>query len=1410
MYVTKRNGKQENISFDKVLWRIRSLCNLPEDIKNRPVQAKLNKNFTALHHVDYTQIAQGTIRGIYSGVSTRELDELASSIAQPLSFEHPEYGILASRILISNHHKNTITNLVQNLIIATTAELDTAELDIPALESKVKKNLFYYTAKALYENVDENGDQHPLLSPEIYKAIEKNADRLESLIDYSRDYDYDFMGFKILEESYLLKCSLQVSINSRVNPGIRKIWFPIERPQHMLMRVALGIHVTSSGQNNRTSDAKIFDECSGIFKKYSISNIRDNWSETLQRVRDRAASPDEIAQINSSIRRNTRSWNDFANEFSGEISEEAWAEIIDTYDLLSRKLFTHATPTIFNAGTLKPQLSSCFLVQLKYDSMSGITDFWKTCSEISKYAGGIGSHVHLIRGRGSYIRGTNGISNGLVPMLKVVNDISMYVDQCFHPETLIMTNTGLRFIGDLKPGDMIVTNDGSFRAIQVVRKFDYQYDRNNQYHGELSNKSSNALRMVRTWNSISPVLVTGKHPILCIDINKSGVITPEYVQSRFLDSSHYLITSIPDFSSGSGVDINPGDANSGSEWSSDMCYIYGVFIGVGMKHNQDKIIVKTPINPKIMAAVEQFCNHENITYSAMESAFGIEYEFPESRLQGLFPTSIGLDARAYRMTKYRTYRMIEGIIDVSEPVAVNNRLRISIKLLLAESLKMLLLKYNIACSGNSRATTNLEEEIYMFIDIDQQLSDLLPELKITPGLRTPDPRYFFKGNLFFSRFIPSQYEDKYVGQLVDFDIDRNHNYLTPVGIAHNGGGKRPGSHVIYIEPHHPDIFEVVSLKKARGNEAERARGLFYGMWIPDEFMRTIEYENQLEKKLRADMQRSGKLSKIDEEWIAEQVKCWYLICPDRMIAGPGANNPETGANSSRTGNHLSNLYDEEFRTTYIPDSELFSEESGSPSMQARFAFTYAYRSHIKSGNYTKKVSATALWKHICEVIEETGIPYMLYKDSCNRKSNQKNLGTIKSSNLCTEIVQYSSADEVAVCNLASINLSSVIVTEKPFDRPVRFFENEGNETVVPAIIDKFASGFETNIELIMNKLKADSSKSVRRWIDWRLLERIVRRCVRNLNRIIDINYYPIVEAYVSNMRHRPMAIGIQDFAHMLSILRIPFDSEEARQLNFYLFEFIYYTALNESVRLAREFGSYETFSGSPASSGELQFDLWEKEKIGALRYPLSLKWDVLRAQVQTGLRNSLLIGLMPTGSTSTVMGCSPCFEPFNGLVMKRRNKSGEHYIADRYLINDLIDMNLWNENIKSQLKLSSRGSIAEISAIPKIIRDIYKTVWDIDEFKQAEMSLIRAPFIDQSQSLSVFMPRPVIRDLTKYHFRTWRQGAKTGSYYTRRLAVVDANKVTVATDQTRDQNQDRNQDRNQVCNLNGDCTTCSS
>ncbi|XP_047078416.1 ribonucleoside-diphosphate reductase large subunit [Lolium rigidum] len=810
MYVVKRDGRQEAVHFDKITARLKKLSyGLSQD------------------HCDPVLVAQKVCAGVYKGVTTSQLDELAAETAAALTASHPDYASLAARIAVSNLHKNTMKS-------------------------------FSETVKVMYTHVNErSGLMSPLIADDVYEIIMKNATRLDSEIIYDRDFDYDYFGFKTLERSYLLKVGGKV----------------VERPQHMLMRVSVGIH-------------------------------KDD--------------------IDSAVK---------------------------TYHMMSQRWFTHASPTLFNAGTPRPQLSSCFLICMKDDSIEGIYDTLSECASISKSAGGIGVSIHNVRATGSYIRGTNGTSNGIVPMLRVFNDTARYVDQ--------------------------------------------------------------------------------------------------------------------------------------------------------------------------------------------------------------------------------------------------------------------------------------------------------------------------------------------------------------------GGGKRKGAFAIYLEPWHADIFEFLDLRKNHGKEENRARDLFYALWIPDLFMERVQSNEQ-----------------------------WSLFCPSEA---PG----------------LADCWGDEFNNLY--------------------------KKYEREGKAKKIVSAQSLWFDILKAQIETGTPYMLYKDSCNRKSNQQNLGTIKSSNLCTEIIEYTSPTETAVCNLASIALP-------------RFVRENG----VP-------------IESHPAKL-VGSSGSKNRYFDFDKLAEITSLVTWNLNKIIDINYYPVETARRSNMRHRPIGIGVQGLADTFILLGMPFDSPEAQQLNKDIFETIYYHSLKASAEISAKEGPYETYVGSPTSKGILQPDMWNV--VPSDRWD----WPAVRGMIsKVGLRNSLLVAPMPTASTSQILGNNECFEPYTSNIYSRRVLSGEFVVVNKHLLHDLTEMGVWSPVLKNNI-IYQDGSVQKITEIPDDLKAIYKTVWEIKQKTVVDMAVDRGCYIDQSQSLNIHMDQASSGKLTSLHFHAWSKGLKTGMYYLRTRAAADAIKFTVDTSLLKDkklaeEEEDLEAKMAQVtCSLNNreDCLACGS
>lgn len=981
MRVIKRSGETEDVSFDKVLARMK---NISSGFNKPPLE------------VDIYDISQKVCSRIYNNVATSELDELAAQICSSMIVNHPDYGEMASRIIVSNHHKNTSPSFSETITI-------------------------------LYNNCDKDGTPCPLISQELYDTVMKHKEKLNTYIDYSRDYEFDYFGFKTLERSYLLKVN-----------GVN-----VERPQQMLMRVALGIH------GNDIKDA------------------------------------------------------------------------LQTYDCMSKKYFIHATPTLFNSGTRRPQLSSCFLLASE-DSINGIYDTLKECANISKYAGGIGMHIHDIRAKGSKIRGTNGNSTGIVPMLRVFNNTARYVNQCFTPDTLVYSCDGIKQMKDVWIDDQLITIDGTFKKVNYVSV------------KAVTNEPM--LSIFTGANGESPLKCTRVHEIGVLECDKDGerVVFKAASELKVGDWMYFP----PQFNYGLGGDV--------------------------------------------------------------------QREFLRDCEDGGFKSCI---------TKIDTFT--------------------------------------------------------------------------------------------------------YTGDVYDFNMMDNHNYLTSHGIVHNSG-KRNGSIAVYLEPWHGDIEGFLELRKPHGNEEDRTRDLFIALWIPDLFMKRIKDNAN-----------------------------WSLMCPD---ACPG----------------LSDSYGEEFEALY----ERYERE----------------------GKFIKQIPAQKLWFKILESQIESGQPYMLYKDACNMKSNQKNLGVIKSSNLCTEIIEYTDGENTAVCNLASIAL--------------------------PTFLEKDENGvFQYNFEK---------------------LHEIAKLVTKNLNKVIDINFYPVEKAQKSNLKHRPIGIGVQGLADLFVMMKLPFESEAAAKLNTDIFETIYHGALEESMEIAKKRheyvnematsstdrmtelkaylrfndydpkvdstypGAYSSFEGCPASKGVLQFDMWGVKPSD--RY----NWDALKTDIKKyGLRNSLLLAPMPTASTSQILAFNECFEPFTSNIYKRKTLAGEFIIVNKYLIKDLIQMNLWSKDLKDRIILND-GSIQDIDEIPKDIKDLYKTVWEIKQKAIIDMAADRAAFICQSQSMNLFMEDPDFKKLSSMHFYSWTKGLKTGMYYLRSKPRAQAQKFTIDPSLNKLTNlRDKDVTKKVVC-TDEVCTVCSS
>ena len=1029
-------------------------------------------------------------------------------------------------------------------------------------------------------------------------------------------------------------------------------------------------------------------------------------------------------------------------------------EAIKTYDGMSEKYFIHATPTLFNAGTKRPQLSSCFLLSMHSDSIDGIYSTLKNCANISKWAGGIGLHIHNVRAKDSVIRGTNGISNGIVPMLRNFNSTARYVDQCVLPNTIIYTTKGPLKMEEVITGETEIYNlNGEVEVVENVLEHSYE--------GKMYSISST--------HSLDNLNITPEHPVYCLqgqtkgtnyDIIKNrlnnNLIRPNWVDVNDITNNDMLVYPIPTYEKNIDT-INSAD-----------CYVYGVILGDGSIPNDKTygyVSLNTNSKSHIIEKVEAYFtskfirNRREVKDNTTRVYWNKHVSTPFKHSDIYNNKEKICHHRWLNLPIEKSKFILKGLLDTDGCVG-NEIMFDNTSYNLIEAVRFICLKMGVLTSGYTRdrvGETHITKSGNEIINKKISYCLRIPkteEICNLLGIKSGKFTKFLRhNNLLFSRVNNIQ-EFDYTGTLYDLQMTKEHNYLLHQGLVHNGGGKRNGSIAIYLEPWHSDIESFLDLRKNHGNEEERARDLFYALWIPDLFMKRVK-ENGL----------------------------WTLMCPDEC---PG----------------LSDVYGDEFEELYTKYEE--------------------------DGRGRRSISAQTLWSRVLQSQIETGTPYLLYKDACNQKSNQKNLGTIKSSNLCCEIVEYSSPEEAAVCNLSSIGL--------------------------PKFICKGEDG--------------------KKYFDFDKLGEIVKQITKNLNRVIDINYYPIPETRTSNFRHRPIGIGVQGLADVFAMLLIPFDSEEAKKLNRKIFEVIYYYAMECSMDISRKrekmikkykeivskinigninsdnsasgvnnsaigvdnsangvdnsangvdnsangvdnsangvdnsangvnmeelimektkmendlkpireeldrekyLGSYSSFEGSPASKGIFQYDMWEVEPSEELKP----KWDKLKKDVKKhGLRNSLLVAPMPTASTSQILNNNECFEPRTSNLYIRRTLAGEFIVINEHLVRNLIELDLWNEDLKNQI-IKNEGSIQSIVGIPDNIKEVYKTVWEMSQKVLIDMAADRGAFICQSQSLNLFIAQPTFAKLSSMHFYSWKKGLKTGIYYLRTKPVAKAQQFTI-------------------------------
>ena len=1547
MRVTKRNGELEDISFDKILNRVKKLGQ----------EANIQ--------INYSSLVMKVIDQLYDSIPTTKIDELTAEQCAVMATQHPDYGVLAGRIVVSNHQKNT-------------------------------RACFYEIINELYNFKDVHGNHSPLVSNELYTISNEMSAYIEPMLDFSRDYFIDYFGFKTLERAYLFKVGDKI----------------LERPQHMWMRVAIGLH----GNN---MDA-----------------------------------------------------------------------VKETYDLMSQKYFTHATPTLFNAGTPRPQLSSCFLIAMEDDSLDGIYNTLKDCANISKWAGGIGLHIHNVRSKGTHIQGTNGSSNGIVPMLKVFNDTARYVDQCVVPETYIYTTNGPIHIQDCVSDETsIINSTGETEVIQNVLEHDYI--------GEIIH--------IKTMHSIDELKITPEHPLLVLRNNPKGTnyniihnkllknqCAPEWIEAKELNYDDLLISSIPTYDK---------DVSSISE---DDCYMYGVVLGDGCIYERDDsgYVCLHSVNKKgIQDFIFKYLSDRCVKYSVSVDENTTKIRWNKTNILPFRHGDV-YDNKTKRL-HYKWLNLpvnkckfiLKGLID-TDGCKGKELVFDSTSRNLIESVRYICLKLGILTSGYIRDRIGEKHNTKRGIIENKKLSYSLRiprtrEICSIIDTEYDDTQYFkfFRYKNYLMTRIKNITTNQYNGVLYDLQMKNEHNYLLHNCIVHNGGGKRNGSFAIYLEPWHPDIEDFLEMKKNHGDEEMKGRDLFYALWIPDLFMERVK--------------ENGK---------------WSMFCPHEC---PG----------------LSEVYGSKFKELYDKYEE--------------------------TGKIRKTVNARDLWFKILDAQMETGTPYLLYKDACNKKSNQKNLGTIKSSNLCvapetqiltdkgyceikslnghtvnvwngdefSEVIicktgenqellrvetsdgctldctpyhkfyiqnKYSSSNKLNVnknikvveaqnlkegdkiikceypviegtdnfkysythgffcgdgtysnnsetprkckysallnhsyckrhidfendnnvfpiqteetnyeCNGMSLakkpmvalygekknllqyldyrtvgnedatgrlNVCLPLDINEKFDVPVNgnlknklewlagycdadgtISNNGDNQQLQIACINKdflIKIKFMLNTCGIQSKINKSNKEGLRKLPDsnrvmkdyycqqlYRLLitsfdlqklkeygfspkrlkindsmpnrnaskfvkiSKIIRtgriddtycfneqkkhagifngiitsQCTEvvqysddketavcnlasialptfvnpltkqfdydklhevtkvvtsNLNRVIDINFYPTEKTTQSNMLHRPIGIGIQGLADTFILMDIAFHSEEAKTINKFIFETMYHAALERSNEIALKIktdyneaqraagnsaettrlvsdlsykytlslehrGAYMSFDGSPASQGILQFDMWNVEPSD--RYD----WSALKHSImQHGLRNSLLLAPMPTASTSQILGFNECFEPLTSNIYSRRTLAGEFVVANSYLMRELIELGIWNDKIKNNI-IANKGSIQQLTMIPEHIRNKYKIVWEMPMKHLIDMSADRGAFICQSQSLNLWLEDPNYNTLTSMHFYSWTKGLKTGIYYLRRKAKHQAQQFTLEPE--------KNQHESTVDNSEPDiCEMCSA
>lgn len=1083
----------------------------------------------------------------------------------------------------------------------------------------ITSDSFLITAKLLRNNIDTNGAKMSLLSDEVYNEILKNHQRLQSEIDYSRDFTFDYFGIKTLERSYLYKLH-QTQFKT------------IERPQHLWMRVSIGIH---------------------------------------------------------------------GNDIDSAI---------ETYHLLSQKYFTHATPTLFNAGSRRPQMSSCFLQSVD-DNIGSIFETVKEIAFTSKWAGGIGVHISSLRARGSLIRGTNGLSYGIVPFCILLNKLAKYINQggkrngsiaCFCENTEVFTtNDGVKKIQDVKIGDLVVTHENRIKPVVQVHKnplgdrkiYKLEVEKNkiiyvtgNHRFWSCYTKKYKSKKKSLGWNSVEDLKgimddkkTTRQACYISIPAGTNIENTNDY-KINIMDYKEIILEktggkleltefdrvhtmSEPTDKNGHVKKIKSQSVKKIWHITQDLANLFGMWLGDGH-------IRKSRTGGKILGIV--FTVHKDnikeieFIHKICEETFGSRVTYYTSKNRNVTQISINshligvifmelfgsyfngkkLPQMVFSWPKNLINSLVAGLITTDGHIA-----KTKFNATLGLSNENLMNQLYHLCRNNGIDVSIVKYAKTKGLSCDPYSMSI----PLTKEILNQTYKYYTDGRIEKCLEKLNENEDKekdlFLKILNITETDRNDEYVYTLGVEDDHSYTVEGlvAENCYIEPWHADIFDFCDLRKNTGNDDNRARDLFLALWVPSLFIKRVKEDG-----------------------------VWSLMCPDMC---PGLN------------------------LTHSKE------------------FNILYEKYESEKKYIKQVRARDLWKHILETQSETGFPYILYKDHANAKSNQKNLGTIRSSNLCAEIIQYSDENESAVCNLASICLPKYISTH----RGAKIF-------------------------------------------DHKKLIQVVRVIVRNLDKIIDRNYYPTIKTKRSNFRHRPMGIGVQGLADVFNIMGFSFDSQKAYRLNKEIFETIYFACIDESKELAKKYGTYQSFKGSPASMGQLQFHMWGLQNDDLL---MKYDWNKLVQEVKThGLRNSLLTALMPTASTSQIMGNSECIEPYMKNIFKRSTLAGDFIVVNKNLMKELIDLKLWNDDMRKRLIIED-GSVQNIDSIPDHVKEVYKTAFEIQQMHLVRQSADRGCFVDQSQSFNLFLKEPNFDILTSALIESHDLGNKTGMYYYRSSPAVN-------------------------------------